>query len=133
MPRHKEKFAALNVKRQVRLRHEALDMDYLSQLNDKEKAWLNSFLEETVITNFQHKGKKHYKSKKKKREFYSDNNARNRCMYTKAKAGGLIDQTYSEKALAAIIDGNNSGADLATIEDALIAYIDSKKDGLEDA
>jgi hypothetical protein len=126
IPRHKEKFAALNFKRQVKTRLPQLDCDYVDKLNDKDKAWLNAFLEETVITNFDHKGKKFYKSKKAKREFYNSNNARNRCMYTKAEAMHTIINTKNPNALSAIID--NTDKDTKNeIEDALIEAISTKR------
>lgn len=110
VPRHREKYAALNFKRQVKTRLDALETDYVDKLSDADKAWLNAFLEETVITNFQHKGKKFYKTKQSKREFYSSNNARNRCMFTKAKAMGTIVNTESDRALSNMLDREYSEA-----------------------
>lgn len=101
-------------------------MDYLDQLNDKEKAWLNAFLEETVITNFQHKGKKFYKTKKSRKQFYGENNARNRCMFTKAKAMNTLVNTQNPGALAAIIDNEQNTDTASDIEDALLAAIELK-------
>ena len=127
IPRHKEKFAALNFKRQVKTRLDQLDIDYVDQLSDKEKAWLNSFLEETVITNFQHKGKKHYKTKKSKREFYNSNNARNRCMFTKAKAMGTLIFNNNPASFSALLEQADGDAADNRLEDAFIEYLDSQK------
>lgn len=129
MPRSKEKFAALNFKRQVKTRLPQLETDYLDKLNDTEKAWLNSFLEETVITNFQHKGKKHYKSKKAKREFYNSNNARNRCMLTKSNAMGTTVNTKNASALSALIDGTDNTS-VNDTENAMLAAIAIKRSGI---
>lgn len=133
-PRNKEKYPALNFKRQVKTRADYLETDYVSQLNDEEKAWLNSFLEETVITNFQHKGKKLYKTKKGQREHYGSNNARNRCMFTKAKAMNMIVNTSNPQALAAILDKDNmDSVGYNEVEEALITAITLKRKGnLED-
>ena len=128
IPRHREKFAALNFKRQVKTRLDQLDIDYVDKLNDKEKAWLNSFLEETVITNFQHKGKKHYKTKKSKREFYNSNNARNRCMFTKAKAMGTLVFNNNPSAFSSLLEQADGDATDNRLEDAFIEYFDSQKD-----
>jgi hypothetical protein len=131
VPRHKERYAALNFKRQVKTRLDQLDIDYVDKLSDKDKAWLNSFLEETVITNFQHKGKKHYKTKKGRREFYGANNARNRCMFTKAKAMGTLVNTSNPMALASIIDNQQNHDTASEIEDAIITAI-GIRDNLKD-
>lgn len=123
-PRHKEKYPALNPKRAVKTRQEQLEVPYLDQLNDKEKKFLNAFLEETVITNFQHKGKKIYKDRK---PFYDANNARNRCMYTAARAMGALHSATTAEALSAVLDTNPGTAD--DVEDALIAAIELKRSG----
>lgn len=130
MPRHMEKFPALNFKRQVKTRLDQLDLDYISQLNDEEKEWLNSFLEETVITNFKHKGKKLLKTKKARRECYASNNARNRCMYTKAKAMNALTNVSNPQALAAVLDVEQSqNITVNDVEDAFLTAIMIKKDG----
>lgn len=101
--------------------------EYVHLLSDKEKEFLNTFLEETVITNFQHKGKHLYKSKKKRREFYGDNNARNRCIYTKAKAMQGLISFDNPDTLTAVIDRNQSDMN---IEDQMIALIGIKRSGI---
>lgn len=131
IPRHREKYPALNFKRQVKTRLDQLDLDYIDQLNDTEKAWLNTFLEETVIANFLHKGKKLYKTKKARSEHYGSNNARNRCMYTKAKAMNTILNTPNPEALKIILEKEqmqSSGAN--DYEDALLTAITIKRNKL---
>lgn len=133
-PRNKERYPALNFKRQVKLRRDALDgiEEYVDQLNDKEKEWLNRFLEETVITNFQHKGPLIYKGKKKRREFYGENNARNRCMFTKASAMGMLLQVQNSGALTAIIDQDQDAITADDVENAMIEMIDSKREPISE-
>jgi hypothetical protein len=125
-PRNKEKYPALNFKRQVKTRLEQLDCDYVDKLNDKEKAFLNAFLEETVITNFDHKGKLIYKDRK---PFYDANNARNRCMYTKALAMGKIANTNTIEALNNAIDNTVKKSVKDDEEDAMILAIALKRSG----
>jgi hypothetical protein len=124
MPRSQEKYPALNPKRAVKNRQEQLEVPYLDQLNEKEKAFLNAFLEETVITNFDHKGKKLYKDRK---PFYGDNNARNRCMYTKAKAMQALHRVNTSEELSNLLDHDIGTADQC--EDALIMAIELKRSG----
>jgi hypothetical protein len=134
VPRHKEKYAALNVKRQVKTRVDQLDMDYIDQLSPAEKDWLNRFLEESVITNFKHRGKPIYKTKKKRREFYNSNNARNRCMFTKAKAMGTLVQVDNQNALQAILDvkeKNNSSSDMEDMYITALGLKNAKPEDLE--
>jgi len=86
----RQKFPALNVAYQVANRRELLDMDYIDKLNDKEKEWLDRFLQETVITNFNHGGKNLIKDKETRRELYRDNNRRNSDVMSKLKTEGRL-------------------------------------------
>jgi hypothetical protein len=134
-PRDKEKYPALNFKRQVKLRRDYFEgiEEYVDQLSDKEKDWLNRFLEETVVTNFQHKGPLIYKTKKARREFYNANNARNRCTFTKAAAMGTLTSYETIAALEHLIDNKDGLNTPNDIEDAMIASIELKRSGvLED-
>lgn len=54
------------------------------------KEWLNSFVEEHVNANFNHKGIKLMKSDEEKRERYRANNYRNKDIYTREKAQGKL-------------------------------------------
>lgn len=70
-------------------RADLVDYDYLDQLSDKEKEWLNSFTEEYTHANFNHPGKILHRTKRLKKDCYDRNNARNRCIWTRAKASGM--------------------------------------------
>lgn len=131
-PRNKERYPALNFKRQVKLRKDYFDgiEEYVDQLSPKEKEWLNRFLEETVVTNFKHKGPLIYKTKKARREFYNTNNARNRCMQTKAAAMGMLDSTSVmpgslDSMFATEIGADNPG----DVEDAMLTAMELKDNG----
>ena len=124
-PRNKEKNVTFNTQRQVANRRDLLEVDYVSKLNDSEKDWLNRFNEEFALANFNHSGKKLDKSKKAKKAAYDSNNARNRCLYNKAKSTGLLDNAPSEAYLAAKIDANNV-ATPSEIEDALLTAMELK-------
>lgn len=56
---------------------ELLDFDYLDKLSDKDKIYLSKFCTEFYSADFRGEKPLH-KSKKKKREIYNNNNARNR-------------------------------------------------------
>lgn len=90
--RDNEKYPALKPHLNLKTRYELYDMDYIDQLSEKDKDYLNRFMEEWANANFNHEGKKLDKTKKAKNDSYNRNNARNRCILTKAKASGkLID------------------------------------------
>lgn len=84
--RSKMRYPALNRNYNLKTRTDLIDYDYIDKLNDKEKEFLNSFTEEYTNANLTHHGKKLHKKKKDKKICYDNNNARNRCEYTKAKA-----------------------------------------------
>ena len=63
-----------------------MDIDYIDQLSDEEKAWLNKFMNETLNASFNNDKNDLIKDQSQKRKIYNENNARNRCIYTVAKA-----------------------------------------------
>lgn len=113
--RSSRKYPALDTKTNLKIRNDLYDFDYLNQLTDKEKEWLNNFSEEYNGADFRHNGKTLHKTKKLKSDCYNRNNARNRCVYGKAKAQGQVfdyalpdEQTYDgEEALNDIVDQSN--------------------------
>jgi len=90
--RSQAEFPGLNPKLNLKSRQEEIEdvASYAHTLSDKDKAWLNSYIEEEVNANFKHSGKKLNKSKKNKKRIYNKNNARNRDVYTRAQASGQI-------------------------------------------
>lgn len=66
----------------------------MDKLNEKELDFLNSFNEEWINADMNHKGKKLHKTKQKKRECYSRNNARNRDLVNVSRAKGNVPISY---------------------------------------
>jgi hypothetical protein len=122
-----EKFPGLNPLRQVGNRKEYHDFDYVNKLSPEEKEWLHSFVSETLITNFDHAGKKIYKTKEERKKFYSENNARNRCMLSMAKTKGLLNHYEATQVLAELEKEEipNPG----DMEDAILRAIAIKDSG----
>jgi len=121
--RSKEKFPALKPHLNLKTRYELIDYDYIEQLSEEEKAWLNKFTEEYINASLDRKNLKKnlHKTKKLKKDCDDRNNSRNRCILTRAKAQGKdIDFHGLEHEL--------SGFD----EDAMIEKIDSMTDELKD-
>jgi hypothetical protein len=125
VPRNKEKYPALNVKRMVANRREYVDYDYVGELDDKAKDFLNRFTEEYYIANFKHKGKAVSKSKKSKKDSYDRNNQRNRDLYSMAKVTGLLDNAPTKEYLQSKLDQEQLDKN-SDIENALIELLFSK-------
>lgn len=87
--RSKEKYPALIPYLNLRTRFEEIDYDYVDQLTDAEKEWLNQFTEEYTNASFKHKNRIHRK-KKDELDAYKRNNDRNADILTRAKASGKI-------------------------------------------
>ena len=117
--RSRSKYPALDPSLNLKTRYELIETDYLHLLTEKEKAWLNSFNEEYVNANFNHKGKKIHKKREHRLESYGRNNSRNRDILTRAKAMNRAydynsipeDQfvdNLSEEIIIEKIDGENA-------------------------
>ena len=89
------------------------DFDYIDKLSPEEKAFLNSFCEGWNNADFRNKKTRElFKTVGERRECYRRNNARNRCVYTKAKASNsIIDldlKTDSENDVNLRVDKNTT-------------------------
>jgi len=90
--RSREKYPNLKPELNLKTRFEQLSIDYLDKLNDSEKEWLNKFNGEYVGASFNKDNRKNIqKSKAHRKDSYDRNNARNRCVLTRAKATGIVD------------------------------------------
>ena len=120
--RETKKYPALEKNLYSKIKQEYFDIDYVDQLNEKEKAWLNTFMDEHLNARMNHKGQKLHESKEKQRDIFHRNNARNRDLLSLAKATGTLDPeeviSYAE---------NNENKGINETEDAIIEYIDNLK------
>lgn len=92
-----QKYASFNTKYQVGVRRELLDdIDYIDKLSDEEKDYLNRFLQETVVANFNHGGENIIKDTKTRREIYRENNRRNKDVYSLGKSNGSLFYTSKQ-------------------------------------
>lgn len=114
--RNRTKYPALKRNLNLKTRYDLIDYDYIDQLSDKEKEFLNNFTEEEIHANMKHKGELLNTTKEAQKACYDRNNARNRCLLTKVKARNMLVELEEAKE-----EVNN-------IEDELIAKIDSKED-----
>lgn len=119
-----EKYPALNPKRQVFNRRDSIDGDYYDKLSEKEREWMNAFLSETVVTNFNHTGPDFYTTKEEKRKLFAENNARNRCALNHAKSKNLMNNIGEVTHVIEVPEHETA----SSIEDAFILAIDTKYD-----
>ena len=115
-PRGQVKYPAVDKKYTPKTRAEYLDIDYFDQLNEEEKEFINKFYEEDLQASFKRDGSDLFDDTERKAS-YGRNNARNRCMYTRAKAMGRVMDSTNDVAYVRE-DGVNQQ------EDYLIAKID---------
>lgn len=95
--RDRIKHSAVDPKVNLRSRFEDIQdvASYFDQLSDKEKDWMNKFMEEYNNASFKKDNKKNLmKTDKEKRESYGRNNARNRDVYNRLKMNN--DMIYIE-------------------------------------
>jgi hypothetical protein len=114
--RSREKYPALKPELNLKTRSELIDYDYIDKLSEKDKKWLNQFTEEytNASLNTKNSRKNLHKTKKLKKDCYDRNNARNRCILTRANATGMI-ESYDELKKQ------------INLEDDLIEKLDSEK------
>lgn len=91
--RSQVKYSGLDPSVNLKIRYELIaDYDYLDKLSDKEKAWLNKFTKEYVNAELDtsNKRKNLHKTDKLRKDCYDRNNARNRCVLSRARASGAL-------------------------------------------
>lgn len=137
--RSKAKYPALEPRYNLKIRHDELECDYLHELSDEEKDWLNRFNEEYVNTNFKHDGKRLHPrkyttklvkktGKKRKVDIYKKeaqdrNNHRNSDVLAVSKTNNMLkDEKKAVKALESIVYSSNE------TEDLIIEQLDLKKE-----
>ncbi len=126
VPRSKLRHPTFEPKRAVANRREELECDYIPQLSDSEKDWLNQFNEENVCANFQDKEKLLDKSDEFRKSAYRANNRRNKDTFINAKVRGLLNSTTSESHLEYYLDENRL-TNINEMEDIYNDVIDNKR------
>jgi hypothetical protein len=87
VPRKEVKYPALNPAYNLKSRSHLIDFDYLDRLTPQELQFLNDFMEGYANADFRTPSVgKMFKDVKARRKIYRENNARNRCFYTRAAA-----------------------------------------------
>ena len=120
-PREKVRHAALKREYNLKSRYDLLDFDYLDKLSKKELDWLNKFSKEWIGASFDKDDNKNlHKGKQAKKECYDANNARNRCILTRAKATGTLIE------LENLVEKETKEQKKQDIESSVVEEIDEK-------
>lgn len=93
MRRSQQEFPALDKRYNLRIRQEDIDFDYLKKLSKEELSWLNRFMEEYNNASFKHDVIDD--TLETRRRAYRRNNYRNRDIYSRGKAMGIVDSLDS--------------------------------------
>jgi hypothetical protein len=125
------KYPGLDPSVNIRIRWELIsDYDYLDKLGDKEKEWLNKFTKEYVNAEIDNKQKRKnlHKTKALIRDCYNRNNARNRCVLSKAKASGRLPLFGTDPTrFLGEVGAPSPEVKAGEYEDFLITMIDKKR------
>lgn len=133
--RNQTKYPALDPSLNLKSRSHLADYDYLHKLDEKDLKWLNDFSEGHNNANPNAEGAKEiFKTDKDKKKCYSINNARNRCILTRAHAQGAAVQMQALKIEDRLISEEDkiiSRLDGGVSEDLVDNTKDSPNDGDE--
>ena len=116
--RSKTKYPGLTKQTTLRIREDLVDQDYIEQLNESEKVWLNQFNEEWINMKVSKTGNfkpKFHKTKKDRKLINDRNNSRNRDIYS---------LTAKDKKLTNDIKADNNN--FYVIEDEMNERIDAE-------
>jgi len=87
-----------------RIKQEYHDLDYINKLSDKEKQWMSDFMGEWLGANLNDSEKKMHVSRKRRKQVYDMNNARNRDIMSNTRAGNVLDSYDGEIRSADEVD-----------------------------
>ena len=124
--RDKKPYPGLNKNAFSKIKQEYHDIDYIDQLNDAEKEWLNTFMEEDLGARFNHGKKRVYKKSKDINQSYRRNNQRNRDIYSNFKASNRLIYGDVTAALETLQQEHDC---LDRTEDELIDQLDKLNNG----
>lgn len=101
-----------------------MDQDYITKLNDDEKAWLSQFNNEYYGNTLNKDWRKNLHMKENKYDIYDQTNARNRDMYNKRYKynEGDINQDHNIETLVA----SKIDFDHASPEDSYLEFMDKE-------
>lgn len=131
--RNNQLYPGLDKSKNLKIRQEVMDQDYIHKLNNEEKDWLDRFNREFNNAEFNHGGKVLHKTNKLKKSCNKRNNDRNADEYSLAKAQNKLINTSKEKQghesnkdVVNKIETANKTTNLKQTEDIMVSMIDIK-------
>lgn len=128
----KKKFPRLEKNKNLKIRQELIDYDYIDKLSDEEKEWLNKFTNEYTCGSFQKiktgKRKGEYsstnlhKTQAQREECYNRNNLRNNDVHGVSKINNMLKDGESAQAVLE----NKDTPTASEVENILINLIELK-------
>lgn len=117
----------LNTNYNSRTKREYIDMDYVKDLSEEDKEWLNQFIGEYYAADmdFDNLENNFHSTEKLKKDCTDRNNARNRCLYTIAKAQNKVLDVNPPDTDESVVKIRSN----LDVEDSLIDVIDEKTRG----
>lgn len=91
--------AGLNPHLFSKIKQEYHDIDYVDKLSDEDKKFLSTFMQEWLGARLNHPNEKLHSSKKDRKRVFDMNNARQRDIYSIAKATGKLHYNVPEAAV----------------------------------
>lgn len=94
----KTKKDPLNPKNNLKIRYEEIEdvYSYANTLNEKDREWLERFVQEEIRANLKHPGEKlnDVNDPKVRSRIYDRNNHRNNCIMSRAKVHGTLESIH---------------------------------------
>ena len=125
-----KKYPRLEKNKNLKIRQELIDYDYISKLTDKEKEWLNRFTTEYTCGTFEkdssgkYSKKNLHKTSEQRKECYTRNNRRNDDIHGISKINNMLKD--GESAQARLENKDTPTANV--VEDRLIDSFELEED-----
>jgi len=117
----KDPMASLKISDNMSRRREDVEdvNQYIDQLNTEERLWMAKFMTEynNAALDYKDLSNNLHNTPELKKACTDRNNARNRCIYTREKAKGMLNYAGSDSELEAFIHENKTTEDFADIEE----------------
>jgi len=129
--RSKEKYPALQPRVNSRIRQEYIDYDYVDELSDEEKQWLNDFTEEftnaVVGKQSEAENNRFHNTAELVKDCTDRNNAQNRCLYGRVRNRVAATKLLNyEDVINMVEDQLSREINPEEVEDAFIEYLDEE-------
>jgi len=124
--RNNQEYPGLDKSKNLKIRQELMDQDYIDKLNPVEKDWLDRFNREFNGAEFNHGGEVLHKTKKLRKSCEKRNNDRNADEYSIAGAKKKLDPLNVTNGVGASVEVVNTTTRLDQNETVMAIMLDNK-------